>query len=59
MPTGYVATPFDCFVSGYCVSHDTKSNSTWKIWLEIGLYHSDHSDCHIGDEAPVEDCGVV
>lgn len=56
MPTGYVVTPFDCFVSGYCVS---QSNSTQKIWLETGLYHSDHSDCHIADEAPVEDCGVV
>ena len=32
------ATPFDCFVLGYCVSH---SNCTWKI--DLGL-------CHIGDE---------
>ena len=32
------ATPFDCFVLGYCVSH---SNCTWKIDLK---------DCNIGDE---------
>ena len=32
------ATPFDCFVLGYCVSH---SNCTWKIVLQY---------CNIGDE---------
>ena len=47
MPRGYVVTPFDCFVLGYCVS---QSNCTWKIWLGTGSYHRDHSDCRIGDE---------
>ena len=44
MPTGYVVTPFDCFVLGYCVS---QSNCTWKIWLGRGIVDN---DCCIGDE---------
>ena len=36
------ATPFDCFVLGYCVSH---SNCTWKIDLRLRKI-----SCGIGDE---------
>ena len=47
MPTGYVVTPFDCFVLGYCVSN---SQCTWKIWFGpyVGIRH--HIDSCIGDE---------